>query len=392
MKRKRMSVWAIALVLTAAVSAPQVRAAESALDYAPKDCDVVIGLNIQSLIKSKLFNAIIDQRVGRAEFDAQMQLIKNMSGLSYATDLQQVYVFGKVGDNVMTILVEGKFNQGLLIDLVRPKQGYRAFDLNGRTVHSWKEGGSTNHACFVGDNRLLLCNDLQRLLACLDTSDEANAKRALIRQRFQGFDEGTVVGVFGPVTNPNSAAGSVLTQHGVRGALARLSFLDDRVEATAALELGDAQNANNIYAIALGGLAFLRIASQEDPEAQRLLNGIDVALGGENNLTVLITARVSNDQVLKIITEGPPRLGHAARGMARPARGLIQAANGHKPDMTPATVAVPEPTPEPKPETAVKPAAQKADEVAQELADIMQQMQELQKRLEELRSKTVEKE
>ena len=68
-----------AFALMTALFLPRSHAADSVLDLIPSECDVIVGLNVQSLLESSLFNRLIDEQTQRKEFEAEMRQIKEMS-------------------------------------------------------------------------------------------------------------------------------------------------------------------------------------------------------------------------------------------------------------------------------------------------------------------------
>lgn len=328
--------WLTALVLAVAVVLSGLAAEEPVVDLIPSETDLIGALNVRSLVDSNLFGAVIDQAVGRAEFDDEIRRIKEMSGVDLTRDVDRIYWFGRPapretreGQPQGILLAEGRFNQETLVALAREERGYGTTEAGGRTVHVWHRSGRTHGACFLSDKQLLLSDQCRRLMAYLEAHAAGRVSKGSkkeIRRVIGAMDKNTLMIVYSPSGHINSATAELSRRHEVSSVLFELRLLDDQVMAEARVGLDSSESAANVFAIANGGPAFPRMATTEDPQAQKYLNAITVQLG-EDRMSVGATFRIGNDAVVEALKQGGPKVASATRQMGVAVKDLERAVN-----------------------------------------------------------------
>lgn len=121
------------------------------------------------------FDAMRDCQTGQAVFSLleadqgkRLRAISTFLAMQPLTTLHGITLYGNGGPGHAAALVDGKFDRGLLENLVRTTKGYAGFTHAGYTVHSWLEEGAKQHAAFTSDNLLVFSRDEDGLKKALD--------------------------------------------------------------------------------------------------------------------------------------------------------------------------------------------------------------------------------
>lgn len=386
--------WPAAAAVILAVWAPRRPAATPVIDLIPPESEVVVGLNVRSLIDSPLFNAVVDQSLGRKQFEEEIQKIKKMSDIDLRSDVNRLYWFGYVGKTARVkhppeglFLAEGRFNEEALAALAREEQNYGTVRAGGRTVYMWRDGSQTRGACFLSENQLLMGEDLGRLIAYLEAQSARGVdegRKDTARRLLDRVNDSTLLIAYSPPGTPNSGSPHPLGKPGLDAllfldsALFEVKLLDNEVLATADFSFAKTENARNAFSIAAVALNALRLLTAEDPEAQAYLDAIEIG-HGENQQSLRASIRIKNDAIVEAMTEAKAsaaneKIVSAAKDAQNALEQVVQA---HKDIRKPTTADKPKPV---------------GPDVAAELQEIKRQLDTLQKTLEELQRNTAKPE
>lgn len=206
-KRLYLAAGLAGLMLMAAIAA---RAADSPLNYIPKEADVVIGVNIRAIADSELF---VKLRQLHPEADAQIAMIKNMVGVDITKDLDRISVFGRMNKKeVGGVIAQGKFDQEKLLTMLKANGQYKSADVDGVTIHQWydEKDKRVKYGAFLPGDLAVIWNNEATMKASLAAAKDPTKSLA-------GSPEVALI----PAEAANAAAGILAINREQKGPAAK---------------------------------------------------------------------------------------------------------------------------------------------------------------------------
>jgi len=159
MLRRLISLFVfLAFLLPASLSA-----AFDLLSAVPAQYEVVASLDTRKMLDSPAFQRLWAQHK-KPQTDAQLALIKSLTGVDVLKDIDRVSLFSRVNDDASVgVVFEGRFDSAKLLLLVQANATYKSYALNGQTLHEWFDDKEqrTKYAAFPAPGTLMIWNSRQ---------------------------------------------------------------------------------------------------------------------------------------------------------------------------------------------------------------------------------------
>ncbi|MBI1290430.1 hypothetical protein GC173_04210 [bacterium] len=153
----------------------------------PASYEVVASLDTRQVIDSAPFKANWPL-MKKPESDAQLALLKSLTGVDLLTDIDRISLFCRVNDDPSVgVVLEGRFDPAKLVTIVQASGTHKSYDISGSTIHEWYDKGEsrTKYACFPEAGTLIIWNSEEAMK--LSTAALATPEAAL-----KGKPEATV--------------------------------------------------------------------------------------------------------------------------------------------------------------------------------------------------------
>ncbi|MFC7337998.1 hypothetical protein ACFQY0_12470 [Haloferula chungangensis] len=153
-------------ILLAAAAASSLHAAPLDPARVPADAKWWLHLDLEGARQSEVGGRIareITEREG-----AKLRAAERMFSINPLTDLAGFTLYGDGDEKNGVLIVEGRFDQAHLTDIVAAADDYATSEHAGTTVHSWKDKSKSQNAAFVGDRLLVFSQTKSTLHDAID--------------------------------------------------------------------------------------------------------------------------------------------------------------------------------------------------------------------------------
>lgn len=265
--------------------------AEDPLRWVPADAEFVAYVDWRALVDSPIVRELIDKKTTPQQLEAQMSLVKNLTGTNLLTDLDRGLLWGRIGDDdSVVVVVEGRFEPEKLITIIKANSSYSTTTLDGLTIHQWhdKNEDKDKVGAFLNPNTLAISSNAQQISAARAAAAAGD-----------GF-KNTALAAMAP--SRNTVTGFALLARPERALPA--GVMDDTMQARAALltmtmKPDDLTMGMTIFAenddaaakwirLAEGGRALLELQSKK-PNAALLAQDIVITRGEKSSAVVSLT-------------------------------------------------------------------------------------------------------
>ena len=308
---KRMILAAMALGLM------QTSAQAGALDKESisSDASWVLHVDIDKWRDTTVGDFILGQmKEGKA--DEKMSAIQAMFQFDPRTDLSSFTVYGRDNDEKKSVgIVDGRFDRTHLVTLMKGDDVYKTMSHGDVTIHQTsKDGknaaaGAVNYSAFVGNNRIMVSENLDALKNGLDVlSGKSGSLANATDIEWLAEADGThlFVGasdIAGMGGKAGQGASSALAQQ-ARSGFMSLSEVDNQLEGRMVMATDSPEAAAPMTDILRGMLAMAMLNAEEKPELALLAQG--TRIGVEDEL-IVITMRFPSDRVVEMMKEAQAR-------------------------------------------------------------------------------------
>jgi len=143
----------------------------SSVERIPADCQWLVQIDAQAILKSKV-GEWIGQQMVKQPHAARLQMLQAISGLDLRRDIRSVTLCG-VGadDDTGLVLVRGTFDAARIEMVAQAADGHLALPVGSRTIHTWLDKGKPAAGCLVASDLLVLAKTSTRirdLIAAVD--------------------------------------------------------------------------------------------------------------------------------------------------------------------------------------------------------------------------------
>lgn len=290
-----------ALAATALFLAPLAAAqSDDPLRWVPADAEFVAFVDWRGLVDSPIVRTLIEKKTTPEALEAQMTLVKNLTGTNLLTDLDRGIVWGRVADDdSVVVLVEGRFEPEKLVTIIKAAGNYSTVDLAGQTYHKWhdKNEGKDKVGAFLTPGTLAIAGtEAQIEAARVASTTGAGFKSSALATFAPARGSATA---FALLTKPNRLVpgGEMKDTLQARAAVATLTFKPDAL-LVGAMVFGESEDAATKWMqMAEGGRALLQLQSG-NPNVSLMARDI-VITRGENNAAV-VNLSLPNDLLLEL--------------------------------------------------------------------------------------------
>lgn len=196
-------------------------------------------------------------RSEQAQALAEMENIFEFDPLS---DLTDVILFGKGGEDEGALILSGKIGRDHLEEVIVHADDYRTTTYGATTIHHWNDDGNAQHAAFPGDQTVIITGQEELLKLSLDVF--AGKKPGLTESPLPLPDKPGIVafGNLGKIDMPDDEGSRIVRQ--ARSMAFAISENGDRLQVNLLAETKSAKTAHRFAAVMEGAVALAELAEE----------------------------------------------------------------------------------------------------------------------------------
>ena len=271
--------------------------------YFPQDTEWMLQFDFKALCESpvlRLIESVMDEDASR-----KLAALQAMYGVNLTNDLDTVVLCGKGGmqDGGGVLYACGRFDVKRLTALAGGAKEYSNAVIGEHSLISWTDNGKRNHACFIDPTLVVM------------SQDEAMAKQAVeliggkagglapdgfakTLERRKGRFAALQSNKLSQLASVNPQLAAMLGQ--AEALQLELGQLDDGkgLKLSLAVKSPNAEQAQQLSQTVLGLKALVMMQAQQQPEAAKLAQNIDVA---QQDTYVSLNMKLPEDMLRQLI-------------------------------------------------------------------------------------------
>lgn len=284
----------LALAIVFALSAASARAAEI-VKLIPRDAEVVITVKVGEIAQSDVFQKI---REKAPAINAQLQVLQNLTGLDLTKDLTRVTAFGQMNNkNNSGVIAEGKFDEQKLVTLVKTKPEYKTTEVDGRTIHQWKDKGVKYGYIDPAEGIAVIWNS-QATMEASAAAAKDETKSFAAAPEFKLIPENAQDALAGILVVNRQQRGPA-AKYRVNALMGMLTAEQNQITARVSLFPIDAADTPKWVDVAKGAVAFGQL-QQDNRQLQQLASQAQVEAAPDGKCATL-TVSVEKDKLMNAI-------------------------------------------------------------------------------------------
>jgi hypothetical protein len=298
MKTYRMAVAGLALITLAVVARP-VAAAENPLTLVPAGTEFIAAVNVRQIVDSPLFQRLLEEKGGQAA-RAKLQVLQSLTGIALLKDLDRAVVWSRIkDDDSVTAVFQGRFDREKLLVLLKINPNYKETERNGMTVYEWFDQNEKRIkiGAFLDDGSILIANRAAEFDEALEA--RRGEKGFLATPQAARLPENPdQAGAWALLLKPERVMPNGQIKDTLRAESALLVITSDptALHGRMRVHVDSPQTANDWLQLGQGLLALGRL-QQNKPGLQKLAEKIHIALGEETN-TVTMGLTLTLDELM----------------------------------------------------------------------------------------------
>lgn len=300
----------LALVAAVCLSITAAAQAMDPLPYVPSDTEVLLSLNVRQIADNPRFQTALEEK-GGAKAQAGMRVFEKLTGINILEDIDRAFLWCRMGDDgSVLLLLQGRFDEAALTDLLVLNEKYDSRTIDGVTVHEWhdEKEDRMKFGVFLADGSVMIANRLDTVQNALAAARTGSGLLSSHKAGFLPADR-DLAAAWGIVFRPDKAVAG-RKGHGLLSAECAAGMLElgaQEVGAHVEVTAESAQAARHWQDLARGWLALL-LLQEDSPEIRDVARNAVVSAGTDNR--VILDLSLSYETLVQLMEKRKDQRSH----------------------------------------------------------------------------------